>query len=729
MTQFKGQGSGSTATKEAGDQQKSSLVGSKPVVSTQLPSSGQQSDAPQKPVPMPGLAHKSSTEAVVEKKKQGPNPMGPAAQKRQNLAGLDEADRNQIAGRWKFKRDDPKLLAAFENEESFQFFKALSPDRRQKASVEDIQKGQKLSETEWLSRRTQSLDTFEDGDQQRVAKQWMLPVSDPKCEAAFENNEQYQYFRSLEPAQRLLISADDIKQRKQFSAEDWKALRRQHQATLKPDDIDELTTDWGLTTQPQKAKAVFGAESSYQFFRGLSSEQRALVEVDHITAAQPLEELVWRQLRMRSVLTMNEQDRNDVAVDLGLAVSSNAFKAVMSSDSARAFFVGLAPENRKVVTPEMIKTAKEPSGGWQELRWRSRSTMTDDDKSDYVDKFDIADATWNAAMESDKNFAKLHKITADDRKYVKAEDLAPNGNFAKKKDERVRQYNNNAKKRLAEKKRKLNAEEWKKIVATTRGGVEADSADLAGYKWETEFASTEQSYAQGLTNPELNVKNQGTKFDAAAKQNVVRERKRRAIEDAAKTEFAKLRHVDVLDAKAAIMKDDVKTIDDFRALASLKLATQRNPTDLKVWARWMKLKLFDKSVTPFERMSQRLGWDTHISVDLDALQLPPVVTDATTPEELLDGLFIATGEKFNRIHVSLETGYSSGPDTLKLPHLYWDGTGGSDLYELKSANIYRWHGTASVADVKGALDAAYTEMLDRLKARAKAIIDKGGDPT
>jgi hypothetical protein len=227
----------------------------------------------------------------------------------------------------------------------------------------------------------------------------------------------------------------------------------------------------------------------------------------------------------------------------------------------------------------------------------------------------------------------------------------------------------------------------------------------------------------------VNVANQGKKFDAAARQNVVRERKRRAIEDAAKTEFAKLRHVEMVDVKEQIMKDDNKTIDDFRALASLKLTTQRNPTDLKVWARWMKLKLFDKSVTPFERMSQRMGWDTHISVDLDALQLPPIVTDATTPEQLVNGLFIASGEKFNRIHVSLETGYSSGPDSLKLPHLYWDGTGGSTLYELKSGNIFRWNTDDTVADIKGALDAAYTEMVERLKLRAKAIIDKGGEPT
>lgn len=728
MTHFKGEGPGATA-KEAGSQQKSGHAESNPGASSQLHSDGQQSDMTHRPVSLPGLAYKPTTEAVVEKKKQGPGPMGEAAQKRQHLAGLGEADRNQIAGRWKLKRDDPKLLAAFQNEESFQFFRALSPDRRQKVSVEDIQKGQRISETEWLSRRTQSLDTFEPGDQQRVAKQWMLPASDPRCAAAFENNEQYQYFRALDPAQRLLINADDIRQRKQFSAEEWKELRRQHQATLKPEDVDELTTDWGLATQPQKAKAVFGAEPSYQFFRGLSPDQRNLVEVEHVTAAQPLEESTWRQLRMRSVLTMNEQDKKEVAADLGLTITSNAFKAIMTSDTAYKFFLGLAPENRKVATPEMIKTATEPSGGWQKLRWNSRSTMTEEDKRAYVDTFDIADATWNAAMESDKNFAKLHKIAAADRKYVKAEDLAANGNFAKNKELRVRQYANNAKKRAADKKRKLNAEEWKKIVAITRSGVEADSADLADYEWETEFTSTEQSYAEALTNPEMNVANQGKKFDAAARQNVVRERKRRAIEDAAKNEFAKLRHVDMVDAKEQIMKDDTKTVEDFRALALLKLTAQRNPTDLKMWARWMKLKLFDKSVTPFERMSKRLGWDTHISVDLDALQLPPVVTDATTPEELLDGLFIATGEKFNRIHVTLETGYSSGPDTLKLPHLYWKGTGGSDLYELKSEGYLRWNTNHTVLDVKGALNEAYTEMVERLKLRAKAIIDKGGEPT
>jgi hypothetical protein len=729
MTEFNRQPSESNANKESGGQQKSGQAEHNPVASVQIHTGGQQPGTTQRPTPLPGRVYKPTTETAVETKKHGPGPMGEAAQKRQHLEGLGEADRNQIAGRWKLKRDDPKLLAAFENEESFQFFRALSPDRRQKVSVEEIQKGQKISESDWLSRRTQSLATFEPGDQQRVAKQWMLPANDPRCAAAFENNEQYQYFRAMEPAQRLLISADDIRQRKQFSAEDWKGLRRQHQPTLTPEDIGELTTDWGLTTQPEKAKAVFGAESSYQFFRGLSPDQRSLLEVEHITAAQPVEESVWRQLRMRSVLTMNEQDKKDVAADLGLTVTSNVFKAIMTSDAAHQFYLALAPENRKVATAEMIKTRTEPSGGWQELRWRSLSTMTQDDRVAYVDTFDIADGTWTAAMAGDKNFAKLHKIAADDRKYVKAEDLAASGNFAKNRDLRVTQYNKNAKKRVDEKKRKLNAEEWKKIVATTRSGVQADSADLVDYKWETEFTSTEQSHATALTNPDMNVTNQGKKFDAAARQNVVRERKRRAIEDTAKTEFAKLRHVDMVDVKAQIMKDDTKTIDDFRTLASLKLAAQRNPTDLKVWARWMKLKLFDKSVTPFERMSQRLEWDTHISVDMDALQIPPIVTDATTPEQLLDGLFIATGDKFNRIHVSLETGYSSGPDTLKLPHLYWNGTGGSNLYELKSGNYFRWNTNHTVADIKGALDDAYTEMVERLKVRAKAIIDKGGEPT
>lgn len=601
---------------------------------------------------------------------------------------------------------------------------ATGPDTRTKDQAE----GPKLSEADALAQRTKSLGTFKPGDQESVAKEWTLPASDPRCKAAFENDEQYQYFRALEPAQRLLVSAEDIRQRKQFGPEDWKGLRQQHQATLKPEDIGELTAAWGLAGQAEKAKAVFANEDSYQFFRGLSPDQRGLVEIDHVTAAKSLTEPAWKALRMRSVLTMNDQDKAEVAADLGLAVASKMFKVVMTDDTAHKFYVGLAPENRKVVTQEMVRTATEPAEGWQQLRWRSLSTMTEDDKRDYVDTFDVDDDTWNAVGNDDKLFAKLRNIAADDRKYVKAEDLGPKGNFKQNRDLRVRQYNNNAKKRATDQKRKLNAAEWAKIVASTKSGVEAASADLAGYKWEAEFTSTEQTYATALQNPDANVANLGKKFDAAAQQSVARERKRRGIDEAVKNEFTKLRHVDMLDAKEQIMKDDLKTVDDFRALAAIKLTAQRNPTDLKVWARWMKLKLYDKSALPFERMTERLGWATHISVDLDALKLPDVVSDATTATELLDGLFRASGEKFNRIHVTLETGYSSGPDKLSLPHLYWNGSGGSDLYELKANGHVRWNTNHTVDDIKGALDQAYTEMVDRLTERAENILEACGDP-
>ena len=275
------------------------------------------------------------------------------------------------------------------------------------------------------------------------------------------------------------------------------------------------------------------------------------------------------------------------------------------------------------------------------------------------------------------------------------------------------------------KKRDEGEKEWAARKIELREAVKKRvEAELPDYKWEKEFdnliGAADDRIARTTT---INIPNQikGTTRDANAALDA--EQKRRDVA-AIEKNYPDLASPAMRDAKEEVIETSPGlTAADFEQLVKNALTVQRNPKP-DTWARLLKVKLYQKGkVVPFERLTEQLGYQTHYSVDLGGMTLP-VVTDTTTPEELLDALF-GIVDKGYRLHVTLETGAEAGADELKLPHGYWKPNSATPLYELRFAGgNLRWNDEAhSEAQIKGALNDAYTEIRTRLVDRATVVLD------
>ncbi len=360
------------------------------------------------------------------------------------------------------------------------------------------------------------------------------------------------------------------------------------------------------------------------------------------------------------------------------------------------------------------------------------------------------DSKFAFAMVSQENFDFISALTAEQRAFLpkakmrkrqapSTEDIAAVRKQieekAQQESERMRseEEERNAKE-AAHKKRDEGARDWAKFKLELRDRVrERVEAEMPDYKWGTAFdeiiGATDQRIAK---NPSINVDKQIKSTEKSAHSVLDNEKKRRDVAEAAK------KYSNLADAKSitdAVMTDSKLPAAEFDVRASEARRRQRNPDTTEIWATMLQLRLYKPGrAIPFERLTPRLRYDTHYSVDLDGLTLP-AVTDDTTAEQLLDAL-LGTVEKTYRLHVTLETGVERAPDKLALPHRYWNGDGEA-LYDLYFfGNRPRWSNPEpkkeaflEKEDITEALDQAYTELRDRLLARAQLLLQKDCHPT
>ena len=444
----------------------------------------------------------------------------------------------------------------------------------------------------------------------------------------------------------------------------------------KPDSIKKLIAQSEqLDGKPELAAetiaklddaAIAGASSRNSGAKGGASAKGGKVPDASIVEAKPFE--------------VPSSEQGKFATDWGLARDDAKFLFAMSSQANLDYFSRLTAEQRTYLSKSKMKKREVPTQG--------------DIESFKVHLKEIQ------AQELEKARAAEEKRLAGEAKAATA------------------------------KKREQGEKEWAVRKNELREAVKKRvEAEMPDYKWEKEFddliGATDDRIANNST---INIPNQINRTSTAANAALDAEQRRRDIAAIEKL-YPDLSHPAMRDAKEqALDKDSKLTPADFERLVKDALTLQRNPTT-DTWSRLLKVKLYQKGkVVPFERLTQRLGYETHYSVDLGGMT-QPVVTNTTTPVQLLDALF-GSVDKGYRLHVTLETGAEAEADELKLPHGYWNRNSATPLYELRfGGKNLRWDDTAhSETEIKGALDNAYVEIRTRLVDRATVLLDHDCHP-
>jgi hypothetical protein len=284
-------------------------------------------------------------------------------------------------------------------------------------------------------------------------------------------------------------------------------------------------------------------------------------------------------------------------------------------------------------------------------------------------------------------------------------------------------------KEVAEKKRSEGEAKWKEFQQEIRETVQHRvQQQFPDFLWEAKFNEIIDATSERIgKNKTINIDRQiqHARRDVAAFLD--QEQKRRDLAEAIK------KYPNVFYAKLTTIRDEVLNAPtlpaaEFDVRATAARTAQRNSATAADWAKMLQIRLYGQSVaTPFDNLTPRDGLEVHVTVSLDGFSVP-VVTDTTTPDELLDALF-APADQYKRIHVSLETGVEAGPDNLKLPHRYWNYNGGRALYALRFDGNVRWNPeTHDEGRIKLALDQAYAELRTKLRDRAQILLDNDCHP-
>ncbi len=375
-----------------------------------------------------------------------------------------------------------------------------------------------------------------------------------------------------------------------------------------------------------------------------------------------------------------------LAIEWGIKTDDPKFVYAMTSQATLDFFSRLTPEQRTYLSKNKMKKLEVPS------------------------ESDIA-AVKKQIEEKVKEAAEAQK--------------------KKEEAERAKQA-----KAVLDKKHSENKADWAKRKLELREDVRKRvETEMPDYRWEKAFDEI-----VGVTDEIIN-KNPTASYDKQVKTaekkvtaDLDQEKKRREVA-AIEKKYPNLYSPVMRDLKEKVLADPSMSAVAFEQQVQAARRDQRNPK-VEIWAKLLKLKLYQQGkVTPFERLTSREGLEVHYSVDLDGLKLPAVADD-TAPDDLLDALLLV-GTRYKRLHVTLETGVEAGADSLKLPHRYWARDGQPADYDLFfGAGRPRWKepgpdnkppGHTEDEITKG-LDDAYTEIRDRLKARAKLVLDNDCHP-
>jgi hypothetical protein len=447
--------------------------------------------------------------------------------------------------------------------------------------------------------------------------------------------------------------------------------RRAKLETLTAEDKLSLAAEWGPGVDAQKFETVMRSDQRYQYFRQLTPDERAFVSLKQIEKRQkpPAADVAKHALqqRLRSLATIIPADLAHLEETWGMPRSAPQFKAAMSKEESYQMFRQLPRELRTIVSATRIK------------------------KGTLLDEAELIAAR-----------AKREEI-----RQAEAEALA-------------------AEQALAKNQVKLAASKaaFEKTAKELRIRIAARvKAEIPDFVWEEEFdksvEATRGKVAQGALAAKQG-KQVSDKWDSA-----IDEAKKVRDVTAAAANFARLHPSTLNEIKTDVLADTTQTVTDFVERARTALSAQRNPTDLETWKSWMQLTMYPK----YKSLGAQEGFAVHFTVAANSLSLPALVTDATTPAQLLNSLFRApSGEKMDEAHVSLETGITDAEGRPKNPHKYWrDGPTEYELYFGKGADRSpRWGADTDEADVKAALDAAMKEAYDALLERAEHVLERAG---
>lgn len=660
------------------------------------------------------------------------------AARRSDFAKLQDDDHEPLALEWGWTRTDRRAVEALRRKASFDFVRGLTSEQRQLVKVEDIRKGEPLPRAVWAARRAEHVHTLNAEDKKQLAKTWELSETDPRFVAALQNEKSYQFFRRLETEHRLVARVEHIKAATKLSEQDWTNVRRERPETLNDADQDFFAAEWQVPRDDPRFAAALRDVSSYGFYRRLAPEHRRIARIEHIKAAKDLSEQDWTEVRRERLDTLNDADREYFAKHW--QVKDDAFEAATASQKSYEYVRKLVAENRRAATPEQIRNAEflTPEQ-WHDHRLKRCETLSDTDKDELSDKWGVVKASrqFNFAMANQRQYDFIRGLPAELVRHLPSRGLKENApdellattrkKAVAKWEEVAEQEQSAAAKVAADNRRRDGLVEWDQLRGQLQKEVgERVTATMPGFSWQKRFDEIIGSAdAKIQKDNAINIGNQINTVRGYVTRYLDDEQKRRDVEQSIK-KYPNLQPATVREIKEAVLTNHKLGAGEFDSRANQARQKQRNPEQAREWARLLRLVLYHtSSPQPFEPLTQREGLGVHMSVGLDGITVP-VVTDATTPDQLLDALFGTVRKNF-RLHVTLETGVEGGADQLKLPHRYWNGSRAAEYelrYKVGDDHFVRWGSRFDEARIKKALDAAYAEMHDTLRARAKTALDR-----
>ncbi len=466
--------------------------------------------------------------------------------------------------------------------------------------------------------------------------------------------------------------------------------------------------------------------------------------------AEQVEEssLTGPQLRQQRSLAKR---RLDQAKELGYAPDDARFVAAKTDGATFTYTRALTAGQRVLVTAKEIGNRTMISQDeWDERRRARVDLLTDDDKLVVAARWGMdpkhsnvaraltsqADWTFALTLTADEmtfiSGAKWKKRTAPSADEIAALKKARLEEEAKAKALQEKKDRDEA----AAKKRAEGEATWKQHRETVMANLKARLATEApGLAPETIQKLLDETGDKIAGNKTINVDNQIKLVDKSINAEIVKSKKRTDIEQL-KAPYKWLKGNILRDLINTIVDDPTKVVADFTTAADQARVDQRNLLHLGVdsrkseWARLLGLKFYKAGAdTPFERLADRVGLQTHYSVDASGFNAVTALTSTSTAAQLLDAVFCLADPnlRHKRLHVSLETGTKNNKGELALPHRYWGLTASAYDYTCDNGTHNRWFGGPdghTKAEVKQGLDDAYQELSARLLLRAQKALDQ-----